>query len=193
MLMAVGIWIFINWLPLYFQETFNMSLAKAGFSGSFVIQGAGILGILAGGYPSDKVARHSARYRMLLQSICYFMELPFLLSLLWFQSFGWIAAAIFAFSLIQALGGVNEQPLLCEILDPKRRSTSIGLMNMMNCFVGGIAILIAGYLKRDFGLNGVFAGISVIVMLAAIVLLVGYAFFLQSDLQRRDTAGITAL
>ncbi len=190
MLIAIGVWIFINWLPLYFQETFHMSLAQAGFSGPFVIQSAAFVGILAGGIPSDYLARRNVKYRMLLQSICYFAAAPLLLSFLSSKSFSLIAASIFAFSLMQALGGVNEQPLLCEILGPKQRSTAIGIMNMMNSFVGGIAILIAGYLKRDFGLEGVFAGLAVIVLIAAMLLLMGYRFFLQDDLRRQAVRNV---
>ncbi len=38
MLVSIGTWSFANWLPLYFTETFHMSLAGAGFSGTFAIQ-----------------------------------------------------------------------------------------------------------------------------------------------------------
>jgi predicted MFS family arabinose efflux permease len=184
MLMSVGTWIFINWLPLYFKETFNLSLARAGFFGTFVIQSAAVLGILGGGYPSDRAARHQVRYRMLLQAIFYFIEIPFLLCFLWPNRFGLIAASIFLFSMMQALGGANEQPLLCDLLKPNLRATAIGVMNMTNCFVGGAGILVAGYLKRSFGLKGVFAGLSLIVMSAATLLLIGYLFFLGKDLRR---------
>ena len=45
-------------------------------------------------------------------------------------------------------------------------------------------ILIAGYLKSGFGLGGVFAGVSAIVVIAAMSLFAGYRFFLQNDLRR---------
>jgi uncharacterized membrane protein len=54
--------------------------------------------------------------------------------------------------------------------------------------VGGLGILIAGYLKSDFGLGAVFAGTSVIVALSGVLLLVGYRFFLERDLQRQALA-----
>lgn len=37
-LISVGTWMFFNWMPLYFQERFGLSLALAGFSGTAVLQ-----------------------------------------------------------------------------------------------------------------------------------------------------------
>ncbi|MEO7652276.1 MAG: MFS transporter, partial [Bryobacteraceae bacterium] len=39
-LTSIGIWMFYNWMPLYFRETFNMSLTGAGFSGTVLLQAA---------------------------------------------------------------------------------------------------------------------------------------------------------
>ena len=48
-----------------------------------------------------------------------------------------IAAAIAIYNLLVGMGYVNSQPLLCEVLEPRLRSTAIGLMNMASCFAGG--------------------------------------------------------
>ena len=61
MLLAIGTWIFANWLPLYFTETFKMSLSGAGFAGTFPVQAGAMIGILAGGYFSDRVARKTVQ------------------------------------------------------------------------------------------------------------------------------------
>ncbi len=57
-------------------------------------------------------------------------------------------------------------------------------MNTTNCLAGGIGIFIAGYLKQDFGLGGIFAGTAGIVLVAGVLLLVGYFLFLRKDLER---------
>jgi hypothetical protein len=62
-------------------------------------------------------------------------------------------------------------------------------MNTMNTLAGGAGILIAGFLKQDFGLGGVFAGTSVIVLVAGVLLLTGYSFFLNRDLARQAEPG----
>src|SRR5262245_21788792 len=46
MMLAIGTWIFANWLPLYFTETFKLSLSAAGFAGTFPVQAGAMVGIL---------------------------------------------------------------------------------------------------------------------------------------------------
>ncbi len=188
-LLSIGVWIFANWLPLYFAETFKMSLGGAGFSGTFPVQAGSVIGVLAGGYLSDKLAQRMVTRRMLLHSLCYLAAAPLLWTFRWSQNYGLIVSSIFVFSLLRALGAVNANPLLCDLLPGKSWSTAFGLMNTINCFAGGLGIFIAGYLKQDFGLGGVFAGTSAIVLVAGVLLLIGYNCFLRQDLARQR-AGI---
>jgi predicted MFS family arabinose efflux permease len=107
MFSAIGIWIFLNWLPLYFRETFGMSLAGAGFAGTFSLQGPAIAGILLGGVVSDRLAVRDRRYRMLFQSLCYFAAAPCVLPFLFTPGVWLISAAVFCFSLFRSLGQSN--------------------------------------------------------------------------------------
>jgi sugar phosphate permease len=184
MLLAIGTWIFANWLPLYFTETFKMSLSGAGFAGTFPVQAGAMIGILAGGYFSDRVARKTVQRRMLFHSLCYLAAAPLLLAFVVSSNYTIILSAIFGYSLLRAVGGANANPLLCDLLPKNSWSTAVGLMNTTNCFAGGVGILIAGYLKRDFGLGGIFAGTAGIVLVAGILLLLGYFLFLRRDLER---------
>ncbi|MCC6585839.1 MAG: MFS transporter [Bryobacterales bacterium] len=186
MIVAVGTWIFLNWLPLYFTETYKMSLAAAGFTGTFMLQGAATIGLISGGYLSDAVAGSQPRRRMLLQTICYWLAAPFLLAFLYEPRLAILNASIFCFSLFGRTGSTNETPLLCDLLAPKLRSTAIGLMNAANCFAGGLGVILAGVFKSTFGLGGVFGGISALMVAGAILTTLGYAVFLKRDLARRE-------
>ncbi|HEX2522532.1 MAG TPA: MFS transporter, partial [Terriglobia bacterium] len=99
-------------------------------------------------------------------------------------SYAVIVGAIFGYSLLRAVGGANANPLLCDLLPKTSWSTAVGLMNTTNCLAGGIGIFIAGYLKQDFGLGGIFAGTAGIVFAAGLLLLLGYSLFLRRDLER---------
>jgi MFS family permease len=184
MLLAIGTWIFANWLPLYFSETFKMSLSGAGFAGTFPVQAGAMIGILAGGYLSDRVARKAVQRRMLFHSVCYLAAAPLLLAFVVSSNYAVILSAVFGYSLFRAVGGANANPLLCDLLPKTSWSTAVGLMNTTNCFAGGVGILVAGYLKRDFGLGGIFAGTAGIVLVAGVLLLLGYFLFLRKDLER---------
>jgi len=185
MILAIGIWLFLNWLPLYFNESFGMSLAKSGFYGAALLEFPLLFGVVLGGYVSDTVARRSSAARMLVQMICYIVASILLLVFTRNSTFLIVALAVFGFSMMRSLAVANESPLLCDLLPPKQRSTAIGLMNSAQTFAGGVGVFSAGVLKSNFGLSAIFAGVSGLLLLAAIVNAYGYTFLLPRDLKRR--------
>jgi predicted MFS family arabinose efflux permease len=183
-LVSISMWIFANWLPLYFRETYGLTLAAAGFSGTFASTIGVVSGNLLGGFLSDRFARSGRGRRLLAMGVFYFLSMPMLLIFLWHPPVTILGAAILLHGFVRALGSVNEIPLLCELLPPNRRSTAIGFMNASNTFIGGSGVLISGYLKGHYGLTGVFAALSGIVLLASLVSLAGYRWLLPRDLDR---------
>jgi len=97
-----------------------------------------------------------------------------------------VAAAVLGFSLLRSFAVANETPLLCDLLPPRQRSTAIGLMNSANTFAGGMGVFAAGVLKSNLGLRTIFAGVSGILITAALINAFGYFFLLPRDLKRRS-------
>ena len=180
-------WVFINWLPLFFTESFSLSLAMAGFFGTLWLQGGRVTGLMLGSVPSDRAARIHPRYRMLMMVVAYGIAAPLLTTFAWSKSWGLIAAAIFGFSLLVGMGYVNAQPLLCELLPERVRSTAIGFMNMTSCFVGGAGVLVAGALKTSFGLTNAFASLALIEGIVVVMLLVTFLTVLRRDLDNAQS------
>jgi predicted MFS family arabinose efflux permease len=185
MFVAIAIWIFLNWLPLFFKETFAMSLAGAGFYGAALLDFPLIFGVVAGGYISDFVARRSSPGRMLVQAVSYLIGAFLMLAFAVEANFALVAAALLGFSLLRSVAVANETPLLADLLPSRQRSTAIGLMNTANTFAGGIGVFAAGLLMKHYGLSAIFAGVSVILIVVAALNAIGYKFFLPRDLKRR--------
>lgn len=181
MLGAVGIWIFINWLPLYFHETFSMDLAAAGFWGSSLVPTASAISAAVGGPLSDFVARRKERYRMLLNASLVLCAAPALLIFVYVPSKPAVISALLLYAIFRSVGDLNIVPLLCHVAGEDRRSTAIGLTNMLNTGTAGIGVFLAGMLKRDFGLGGVFVGVGLILVLDAALLFGGYFLFRKHD------------
>jgi predicted MFS family arabinose efflux permease len=181
MLIAVGTWIFLNWLPLYFHDRFQMSLAGAGFSSSSMLQIAAILGALAGGFISDRVAAQWPQRRFLVLAVCYLSAAPMLLTFWWDARLAAITASIFGYSFLRNLGSASENPIICELAGPGLRSTGIGILNTMNCLAGGIGVMGAGLLKHSYGLGTAFASVAATVVLAGLVTLAAYFYLLRRD------------
>lgn len=188
MFSAAGMNMFTNWLPLYLRENHGLSLAGAGFSGTFLVQFPGVLGALLGGFVSDRAARRSKRNRMFAQSVAFALSAPALILFLWSPPFTAVVVCVLLFGLMRAAGVANESPLICDLLEPAQRSTAIGVMNATNCLAGGIGIFAAGALKSSYGLETAFAGISALMLAASALTMGGYLFVLGREFQRREAS-----
>jgi predicted MFS family arabinose efflux permease len=182
MIVSVGTWIFSNWLPLFYHETFGLSLAGAGFSGTFMVESAGVLGMTLGGIYSDRVAARWPGRRMLLLSISYWLSAPCLLMFVFSRSYWLVSASLFLFALLRSAGTANEHPTVCDVLPEARRSTAVGLMNSANCFAGGLGVMAAGYFKSQIGLAGVMSSVSLLIVAAAVITQIGYRTYIRKDL-----------
>jgi len=191
MLAGVGIWIFFNWLPLYFREAFDMSLGAAGFAGTFMLQISTMLGIAFGGWLSDRAAQRGTQRRMLVQGLSYLVAAPFLLLFLSRPGFAVVTLAVSLFSFFRGVGQANENPTLCEVIPVRYRSTAIGLMNTCATAAGGIGVLLAGVLKSTFGLNAIFAGISLLFVIAGVALVYAYRHWITHDIERANSTAPT--
>ena len=188
LLSGLGNWIFLAWLPLYFRESFNLTLAQAGFAGTFTLQVSVVLGVIAGGWLSDRVAATSPERRMLLYAGFYLAAAPSLLLFLGQASLPTTAAALATFAFLRGMGQANDTPIQCEIVPAPYRSTAVGLMNTVSTAAGGTGVLFAGLLKESLGLGGIFAGVAGIFTLAAALLLTGYLRFVRRDIARARQA-----
>jgi hypothetical protein len=182
------LWVFFTWLPLYFRETYNMSLGSAGFSGTFMLQVSVVLGVLAGGWISDRVSANAPHRRMLLYSAFYLVGAPCLLLFLGEPSFVVVACGISLFSFMRGVASSNDNPSQCEVVPPQFRATGIGIMNAVATASGGCSVSLAGFLKREVGLGIIFAGISGCFLLASALLFVGYLKFMRHDIARAQAA-----
>jgi len=188
LLSGLGNWIFLAWLPLYFRESFNLTLAQAGFAGTFTLQVSVVLGVIVGGWLSDRVAATSPERRMLLYAGFYLAAAPSLLLFLGQASLPATAAALATFAFLRGMGQANDTPIQCEIVPAPYRSTAVGLMNTVSTAAGGTGVLFAGLLKESLGLGGIFAGVAGIFTLAAALLLTGYLRFVRRDIARARQA-----
>lgn len=183
-LSGIGIWVFLSWLPLFFRDSFNMSLGEAGFAGTFMLQTCSLLGIVIGGWISDRLASRRTERRLLVFAFCYFAAAPPLLLFLAHPGFATIAIAISLFALFRGIGQANDKPILCEIVPEHLRATAIGLMNACATGIGGCGVFLAGVLKGALGLQAIFASVAVLFAIAGIALLLAYHFTGAEDIRR---------
>jgi sugar phosphate permease len=175
MLSSSAVGMFWQWLPLYYREAYGLSLAGAGFSGTFMIQGTALAGILAGGFASDRFGRHAPRRRPLVMALCYLAAAPLPLVFMAEPGYALLSTTVAAFSLVRAFGQANENLILCDLVAPRARATAIGIVLMANAAASSVAILAAAWLRGRHGLGFAFACLSAVVALAALSALAAFA------------------
>ncbi|MDB6168495.1 MAG: hypothetical protein JWM88_1359 [Verrucomicrobia bacterium] len=179
-----AVWIFFNWMPLYLYEVHGMKMGEAGFAGMAMLQGASMLGIVAGAAISDRAVRRSASSRLLVFGLAYLAAAPCLLIFLSGPTYGWVVASVAGFSFLRALGSVNELPVLCDVIPPPFRSTAIGIFVACACAAGGAGILFAALLKQSLGLAAIFGALSGMFVIAGLALLFGHRRLIRGDIKR---------
>lgn len=171
-LVGVANWLVYTWLPVFLVENFSLGLAAAGFSATFYLQVASYVGILLGGFASDRWQQVSPRGRILTQVIGLGLAAPFLFILGSTKMFPILVLGLIVFGLGRGLYDCNTMPVLSQFVPSGLRSTGYGLMNCLSCLLGGVMAGLAGYLKSQVGLVVAFQ-CSAAVLVVAVVLLAG--------------------
>lgn len=185
MLIAVVSWSLLNWLPLFFHEHFGMGLTSSSFASSASMQSAAVIGTLAGGVLSDRMARSSERRRLSMLVRTRMFAAPVLLLFLLPLSTLMTSAAIFFYSLSIQLGAGGEIAAICEAVAEEQQGTALGLFNFANTVAGGAGILGTIFLQHCFGWTAAFA------CLAAVVLLAGCCLVMAWHARREPTEALT--
>lgn len=177
---AIG-WMIVGWMPTIMAEQFKMGQGAAGFSALGYLYAGQLIGLLGGGFWSDRLSLTNPRSRIIIPALAILLTAPaFLLT-------GWSPLIIFTIvSLVMwgvAMGclGANMMPIVCLIVDVRYRATAIGMTNLVINLCGGLAIYGVGLLRdAGFGVNLIlkFAGVG--------VFLLGALLWLTNVLVRRN-------
>jgi MFS family permease len=163
--------IFLSWTPQYLYQKFHMSLTLAGFNGSAWLQGASILGVLAGGALADNFSKRNPGGRIFAQAIGLFMGVPFLFLIGQTGSLLVLLIAMTGFGAAKGIYDANIWASLFDVVPARHRGATVGLMNSLGWFGGGIAtVAIAGAGAR-FGLGTCLSATSLIYAFLGLALL----------------------
>ena len=97
-------------------------------------------GTAAGTWLSYRMPGMRVGIRQLLFALTSIAAAPCLLCFLFHPRYGTVTVAISIFSLLRAVGGVYELPVLCEVVPTAYRSTAIGLLIAGACSAGGLGV-----------------------------------------------------
>jgi MFS transporter, Spinster family, sphingosine-1-phosphate transporter len=126
------------WIPNYLFSTRGFDQARAGTILGVVTLGAAVLGMSAGGWIADRLARTKPQALFLVPAVAMFGSIPFVLAGLFTHAEPVIFAAIFA---AEALMFVNTGPcnaIIANVVQPNLRAAAYAIAIFGVHFLGDI-------------------------------------------------------
>lgn len=162
-------WATKNWLPTLFSQTLRMDMSQAGPLSTMTMALASLIGVIAGGYISDRWVQHNLKGRIYTGVFGLILTLPALFFIGYGQGLLIIVTGAVLFGLGFGIFDVNNMPILCQFVSSRYRATGYGILNLVGISAGAIITNILGKaLDSDFA-QEVFVGMIVVVALAIIL------------------------
>lgn len=159
--------IFLSWTPTFLYERFHLTLSLAGFSGVVYLQVSSILGVLAGGWVADRLARRHRGGRLLAQAWGLLLGTPFLFLTGWVHTLGAVVAAVIGFGLGKGFYDANIWASLYDVIPASQRGVAVGAMNSLAWVGGGVATVGIAFAATHFGFAACLSATSAIYLALA--------------------------
>lgn len=159
-------WATKNWLPTLFAENLNIPMSSAGPLSTITIAVSSFVGVLFGGWLSDRWVQRNLRGRIYTSAIGLGMTIPALLLLGVGHSLLAVVGAGLLFGVGYGMFDANNMPILCQFISSKYRATAYGIMNMTGVFAGALVTQTLGRWTDGGNLGFGFALLGGVVALA---------------------------
>jgi len=179
-----GLWLLYSWLPNYLYEKFSFNLSDAAFNATAFLQGASLVGMLAGGVLADWLFKITPASRMWLLVASLLICAPCLYAIGHNDSLGGTRIAASGFGFFSGFMMGNIFPAAFEIIPPGTRASAVGVLNLFGAAVSGCATLFGGLWKKTLGFDGLLAWTGVAYFIAGILLIAGTKLLFERDYQR---------
>lgn len=151
-------WATKNWLPSLFASSMGVDMSVAGPMATISIAAASFVGVILGGYISDRWVLRNIRGRIYTATIGLSLMVPALLFIGYSNHVIFLIAGAVFFGIGFGFFDANNMPILCQFVSSKNRATAYGIMNMCSVFGGALVTdllgksMDSGNLGRDFAL-----------------------------------------
>lgn len=158
-------WATKNWLPTLFSESLNMGMEQAGPLSTMTLAMSSLIGVLVGGYISDRWVAKQLKGRIYIGVIGLGLTIPALVMIGFGNGLFMIVAGAILFGLGFGIFDVNNMPILCQFVPSRYRATGYGFMNLAGISAGAVITNELGKALDAGHMNTVF-----IVMIGAVAL-----------------------
>lgn len=167
-------WATKNWLPTLFSDNLSIDMSAAGPMSTITIAAASFIGVIFGGFLSDKWILKNIRGRIYTSAIGVFLLIPSLILIGFGHTILTVMIGAIFFGIGFGMFDANNMPILCQFVPSRYRATAYGIMNMAGVFAGAAITGVlgksmdSGNLGRDFALM---AGVVFVVLVVQLTFL----------------------
>ena len=163
---------YITWMTTYLYERFHLSLPNAGFSSMFYHHVFAAVGVLLGGRFSDALAARRRTVRIETELTGLFLGAPFIFLMGSTGNFWLCCLGLAGFGLFRGIYDSNLYATLFDVIEPRYRSSAVGLMLCFVFFVSAFAPVVLGWAKTTIGLSAGLSSLSLAYVAGGLILLV---------------------
>lgn len=167
-------WAVKNWLPTLYSDALHMDMSKAGPMATITTALSSLVGVVMGGYISDRWVQKNMRGRILTGVIGLALTIPSLLLLGYANGFASVLLGGIIFGFGFGMFDVNNMPILCQFVSSRYRATAYGLMNFAGISSGAVITTWlgksadAGNMRHDFALLAIVVVVAIILQLTVL-------------------------
>jgi len=182
---------YITWMTTYLYEKYQLSLPNAGFSSMFYHHIFAALGVLLGGKISDMLATRRRTVRIETEFVGLFLGAPFIYFMGATDSLWLCCASLAGFGLFRGIYDSNLYAALFDVIEPRYRSSAVGIMLCFVFFVSAFAPYVLGWAKMTVGLSTALSALSASYVIGGAILLAARFLTFRKDYYD-ETASATA-
>lgn len=172
---------FYTWMPTFLQDTFALNPIHAGFHATFSHLVFAVGGVLAGGWFSDRWARHRRAIRMELEGVSLLLCAPCVYLLATAPSLWGCIVGMALFGWMRGIYDSNLFAALFDFIPSQIRASASGLMLSVAMIVSAFGPLLLAWLKQQTDFTTAMASLSWVALAGGGIILLGRFFFFQRD------------
>ncbi|MDD3586981.1 MAG: MFS transporter [Thermoguttaceae bacterium] len=175
---------YLIWAPTFVKEQFGTSLTAAGGGTMLYHHLLAFVGILIGGFLTDRLITRACRFRLLLQMFALALGFPFIYLMGGASSLTmvWITSAAFGF--FRGLYETNTHAALFDVIPTRIRSTAVALMTLIAFLIGSCTPWLLGFYRSKMGESGLafgFQSLAFVYLLGAFFVFMAFLFTFKKD------------
>ncbi len=178
--------VFLSWMPKYLGDQFGMDLGMAGFSATFYLRIASIVGSIFGGWLADRWRMVLPGGRILSQALGALVGIPLIYLCGRQVEATPLLIYLTLFGLAEGIYDANIWASMYDVIHPSRRGTMLGLANMIGWLGAGVATVGTGMAmtRLHMSYGQVLSVTALIYAAVAVLLIVGALVFAPRDIRR---------